>query len=330
MPETRDQHAGGLDGRGALLAACGLAASTWGFIEAGPRGWGDPAVLGAVVLAIVAFAAFVRRMLRSPAPLVPPALFANRTFTVVNLMTVLLYAAIGVTFFLVVFVLQVASGWSAIAAGIAMLPATVLMLVFSAPSGALAQRIGPRLQLATGPVVAATGLLLLGRIGPHTSWWRDVLPGASVFGLGLVIFVAPLTATVMASAGADHVSIASGVNNALARAASLAALAFVPVVSGLSSAVGAHAITHAFRVATVVAAAIAVAASPIALIGLSPRVRGLATARRVHCAIDGAPIQPDPARCPQRQLAPSPPSPPAPSPPPPAPPATRAMAANDE
>ena len=300
VPETRDEHASGrLDVTGALLAACGLAASTWAFIEAGPRGWGNVAVLGAIALAVLSFGAFVRRITRIAHPLVPPALFRNRTFSVVNVMTVLLYAPIGVTFFLVVYELEVASGWSALAAGISMLPATVLMLVLSAPSGALAQRIGPRPQLTTGPLVAAAGLLLLARISPHASWMTEVLPGAVVFGLGLVIFVAPLTATVMAAADADHVSIASGVNNAVARAASLAAIAFIPVVSGLTSAVGPHAVTHAFRMALVISAAVAVVASPVALIGLSPHVRGRRTARRVYCAVDGAPLQPDPARCPE-------------------------------
>ena len=110
------------------------------------------------------------------------------------------------------------------------------MLVGSAPSGALAQRIGPRLQLTVGPLLAAAGLLLLTRIGPDAEWFPDVFPGALVFGLGLVTFVAPLTATVMASADQRHVSVASGVNNAIARAASLTALAVIPAVAGLADA----------------------------------------------------------------------------------------------
>ena len=121
------------------------------------------------------------------------------------------------------------------------------MLVFSAGSGALAQRIGPRLQLTAGPLIVAAGLLLLARIGADATWASDVLPGAIVFGLGLVTFVAPLTATVMGSVSPDHVSIASGVNNAIARTASLAALAVIPVVSGLSAATDAAEVTQAFR-----------------------------------------------------------------------------------
>jgi hypothetical protein len=172
------------------------------------------------------------------------------------------------------------------------------MVLFSAKSGDLAQRIGPRLQLTAGPLIAACGLLLLARIGPDASWARDVLPGSLVFGVGLVTFVAPLTATVMGSVSPDHVSIASGVNNAVARTASLAALSVIPVVSGLSTASGATEVTDAFRFSLVLAAALAAAAAPVCFVGLSTRVHTRASARRTHCAIDGPPVQPDPDLCP--------------------------------
>jgi len=245
-----------------------------------------------LMVAAAAIAAFVRRMLRTDDPLVPPALFRDRTFTVVNLQTVLLYSSLGVSFFLVSYELQVATGWSAMKAGVALLPATVLMLVLSASSGALAQRIGPRLQLTVGPVLAAIGLLLLARIGTDASWTTDVLPGAVVFGLGLVTFVAPLSATVMAAADPDHVSVASGVNNAIARAASLSALAVIPVISGLSEATQATQVTHAFRLGLVITACVAAAAGPLAFVGLGVRAQAPCTARRVQCSLDGAPLQP--------------------------------------
>ncbi|MEP6624178.1 MAG: DHA2 family efflux MFS transporter permease subunit, partial [Acidimicrobiia bacterium] len=198
VPETREPHAArGLDFVGAILAVIGLAASTWTLTQAGPSGWSDPSIVASAILATAAGAAFVWRALHTPDPLVPPSLFRNRTFTVVNLATALLYGAIGVTFFLVTYELQVAAGWSALQSGLALMPATVLMLVLSAPSGALAQRIGPRLQLTVGPIMAGVGLLLLTRIGPSATWLTAVAPGAIVFGLGLVTFVAPLTATVM-------------------------------------------------------------------------------------------------------------------------------------
>jgi EmrB/QacA subfamily drug resistance transporter len=299
VPETRDPHAArGLDIAGAALAVVGLGASTWALTEAGPRGWFDSVVVVAGAASITALGAFVWRMLHAHDPLVPPALFRNRTFTVVNLETVLLYGALGVAFFLVAYQLQVAAGWSALEAGLALLPVTALMLVLSAASGSLAQRIGPRLQLTVGPLLAGAGLVLLARIGPEASWMVDVLPGAVTFGLGLVTFVAPLTATVMAAADPDHVSVASGVNNAIARAAALAALALIPVISGLSVASSAAEVTSSYRLALLMAATLAAAAAPLAFIGLSGRLRAQRTARPVHCAVDGAPLQPNRAAYP--------------------------------
>jgi MFS family permease len=165
------------------------------------------------------------------------------------------------------------------------------MMLLSARSGALGERIGPRRQLIVGPVVAGVGLLLLATIGDDPSWARDVLPGAVVFGLGLVTFVAPLTATVMSSAPSDHVSIASGVNNAVARTASLGAIALIPVVSGLSTATDAMAVTHAFRIALVVSAALAASAALTAFFGLRRTVTCDHSPRRVHCHLDGPPLQ---------------------------------------
>jgi MFS family permease len=299
VPETRDPHAArGLDVLGAGLAVVTLGAATWAFTEAGVRGWTDVAVIGAGVLAVLAGAAFVHRMLHAHDPLVPPSLFQSRDFTVANLATVVLYAAIGVSFFLVAYELQVAAGWSALAAGTALLPATVLMLLFSARSGELAQRIGPRLQLTVGPLVLAAGLLMLARIGPDASWLPDVLPGAMLVGLGLVTFVAPLSATVMGSVSPDHVSVASGVNNAIARTASLASLALIPVVSGLTSAVGAAEVTDAVRLSLFITAGIAAAAAPVSFVGLGPRIPSRRSARRRYCPVDGPPLQPDPSQCP--------------------------------
>ena len=298
VPETKDEHAtGSLDVRGAAYAVVGLAAGTWALTEAGPRGWDDSAVAAALVIAVLAMSTFVLHLRRAASPLVPPSLFRNHTFTVVNLATVFLYGSIGLTFFLVAYELQVAAGWTALQAGVALLPATVLMLLLSARSGALAQRIGPKVQLTLGPVITASGLLLLTRIGPSPHWVTDVLPGALVLGCGLVIFAAPLTATVMAAADPDHISVASGVNNAIARAASLAGLAVIPVVSGLTTATGAGEVTGAYRSALVIAATVAVLACPVMFVGLGGTVRSHRTARRVHCAVDGPPLQPDPRRC---------------------------------
>jgi MFS family permease len=241
--------------------------------------------------AVVGIGAFVRRVMEAHDPLVPPSLFRSRDFTVTNLSTFVVYAAIGVTFFLVTYELQVAAGWSAVRAGAALLPATGLMFLLSAQSGALAERIGPRAQLASGPLVIAAGLVMLGRIGPDVSWTAQVLPASLLFGLGLVTFVAPLTATVMGSVGPDHVSVASGVNNAVARTGSLAALCVIPVVAGMTGADGAAEVTLAFRRSLWVAAAVALTAAPVAFFGTRPHVRARRSARRLHCAVDGPPLQ---------------------------------------
>jgi EmrB/QacA subfamily drug resistance transporter len=304
VPETKDPRAHGhLDVSGAVYAVIGLSAATWALTEAGPRGWSDPAVLVALAVGIIALSAMVLRMHRAPNPLVPPSLFRSRTFTVVNIGTVFLYASIGLTFFLVAYELQVAAGWTALEAGIALLPTTILMLVLSARSGRLAQRIGPKLQLTIGPLIVAAGLLLLTRVGSDPDWVTDVLPGAIVLGCGLVTFVAPLTATVMAAADPDHVSTGSGVNNAIARAASLAGLAAIPVAAGLTTASGIDAVTDAYRTALTIAAAVVAVATPVMLFGLPGRIRSAHTHRRLHCAVDGPPLQPDPRRCPARTTA---------------------------
>jgi hypothetical protein len=153
------------------------------------------------------------------------------------------------------------------------------------------------LQLTLGPFLTSIGLLLLTRIGPDASWLADALPGATVFGLGLVTLVAPLTATVMGAVDPAEVSVASGVNNAVARTAGLAGLASIPVVSGLARAAGPAEVTDAFRVSLVIAAALAASAGPLAFFGLRRPTAG-SSPRRLHCAVDGPPLQPDPNRCP--------------------------------
>jgi hypothetical protein len=209
------------------------------------------------VLVLVAFVVFERR---SAHPLVPPGLFASRQFTVTNIVTFAIYAAFGGVFFLLVLHLQVVAGFSPLAAGTAMLPITLLLLVLSARSGALAARIGPRLPMAAGPLVAAAGLLLTLRIGPDAAYVTDVLPGVLVFGLGLAILVAPLTAAVLAAAPREHAGAASGVNNAVARTAGLLAVALLPPLAGLTGEVYRNpaAFADGYRTATLLAAGLLV------------------------------------------------------------------------
>ena len=295
FPESRDQHrVKGFDLSGTTLVCVGLIGTTWALNEAGQKGWGDIGVLIPVAVGLLALAAFPFVELRSPHPLVPPALFRSRTFSVLNITTFVLYGALGTVFFLVVYQLQVVAGWSALQAGLALLPGTILMLFGSAASGRLAQRLGPKLQLVVGPLLVALGMVLLSRIGAGATWWT-VLPGAIVFGLGLVTFVAPLTATVMASADPDHVNIASGVNNAVARTGSLAAVAAVPLAAGLAAAQTKLDISAAYRLGMLLVAGLAVLAAVIDLVGLPGALRPARTSRTVHCQLDGAPLQADPA-----------------------------------
>jgi MFS family permease len=163
-------------------------------------------------------------------------IFRDRTFSASNVMTFLVYGALGAISFFVVLQLQTVSGYGALAAGAAFVPMTLVMLLLASWGGRLGMRIGPRIPMTFGPVVMAVGVLLLLRIGPDVSYVVDVLPGVLVFGLGLALMVASLTATVLAAAPDEHAGIASGVNNAVARTGSLLAVAALPLAVGLRGA----------------------------------------------------------------------------------------------
>ena len=181
---------------------------------------------------------------------------ADRTFSASNVMTLLVYGALGAQGFFVTIQLQTVSGYGALAAGAAFVPTTIVMLLLASPGGRLGQRIGPRIPMTVGPIVIAVGVLLMLLIGPDVNYVRDVLPGAIVFGLGLSLMIAPLTATVLAAAPDEHAGIASGVNNAVARAGALLAVAALPVAVGLHGAEYADpvAFDDAFRMAMMICA----------------------------------------------------------------------------
>ena len=255
VPETRSDTQEHLDGRGAAAASVGLALVTYGLIERSvPAG-----VLGCVLLV-----AFVLIELRSPAPMLPLSVFKNRQFSGANATTLAVYAALSGAFFLLIIELQVVLHYSALEAGSALLPVTFLMLVLSARAGALAQRIGPRLPMTVGPLGVAAGLLLWTRVDAGSTYLGAVLPGAIVFGLGLSLTVAPLTATIMAAADERHLGTASGVNNAIARLAGLLAVALLPAAVGLDTAGAASALDTGVDKALVVAAGLAVLGGVIA------------------------------------------------------------------
>lgn len=268
VPESRDELAAGrFDVRGSVLAALALAGITYGLIEKGA-----PLPLIAGVVLGVAFVVTERH--RSPDALVPVAIFRNHVFTAVNVVTLIMYAAMGVVFFLLVIQLQVVSGFSPIVAGLAMLPTTILMMLLSARAGETARRFGPRWPMTIGILVAGAGFVLMSMIGPHASYPYLVLPAVTVFGLGLSAAVAPLTSTVLATAEERYAGTASGVNNAVARTGSLLAVAAVPPLVGLvgDAFQNPPVFDAGFRTAMLVSAAMMVVAAAITFVTIRTNV----------------------------------------------------------
>jgi EmrB/QacA subfamily drug resistance transporter len=229
VPETRAESEGRFDAVGAVLAALSLGGLTYWLIE-----WGTAYAPAALAVGLLAGTAFVVVEHRTAHPMMPLGMFASRDFSAANAMTLLVYAALGAVMFFLVIELQTVLGYTALEAGTATLPLTVIMLLLAARGGQLGARIGPRIPMTIGPVVMAVGVAWLSRVDDGTTYWTGVLPGMVLFGLGLALMVAPLTATVLSAAPGDRTGIASGVNNAVARAGSLLAVAALPVAVGLS------------------------------------------------------------------------------------------------
>ena len=254
---------------------------------------GPPAVVGrAAASGVLAGIAFVVVERRKQNAMLPPSIFSSRQFTAANLLTFVVYAALGGVFFLLVVCLQVVLGYSPLAAGAASLPVTVIMLALSARAGALAQRIGPRLPLTVGPLLIAAGMLLMLRIDGSSSYVGSILPAVIVFGLGLASTVAPVTATVLAAVDDEHAGLASGVNNAVARTAQLVAVAVLPLAIGLSDDKLADppAFTDAFHLAMVLAAGLTVIGSADRVDGDPQRRAGAGPRRRLGAARGPAPL----------------------------------------
>ena len=303
VPESRDESAvpGRFDLLGTALGALALAAVTYALIIAAEPGrWPVATACGAIGVALAAAFVYVERHRTNP--MLPVDVFASGQFVAVNVVTFVVYAALGGVFFLFTLQLQVVAGFSPLEAGTALLPVTVLMLLLSSRAGGVAQRIGPRWPMTVGAALAAGGVLLMSRVGPGASYLIDVLPAATLFGLGLSATVAPLTATVLATADQRHAGIASGVNNAVARAAQLLAVAGIPVLVGLSGAdylVPAR-FTDGFRIAMYVCAAGLAGGSLLSYLTIRDDALRQAPAgppvrrpqRVTHCAIDATPLEP--------------------------------------
>ena len=294
VPESRAPDTSGrLDSTGATLVTLGLIGLTYGLIEGPSSGWGRPLTLIALAGGVALLAAFLARERSASAPLLPLSMFASAEFSAANVVTFVVYGALGAALFLLPIQLEQVSRYTALEAGISLLPVTFIMLLLSARSGALAARIGPRLQMSVGPVVIGAGLLLFARIGPSGNYLTEVLPAVLVFGFGLAINVAPLTATVLAAAPAENAGMASAVNNDVARAAALIAVAVLPAAAGLTGTAYLHPdlFSAGFRTAVFIAAGLCVLAGALAALTIrNPRrAEHPAEPHNLHCGLDAPP-----------------------------------------
>ena len=296
VPESRDPSATGrIDVLGGTLVTLGLVALTYGLIE-GPGGhWFSSGVLAALIAGVVLLGAFAGQELRSKDPMLPLSLFASTQFTATNVITFVVYGGIGGALFLLPIQLQQVSGYTALEAGISLLPVTAITLVLSRRSGALAARIGPRLQMSVGPVLVGFGLALFARITESGDYLTEVLPAVLVFGFGLAVTVAPLTSTVLDAVPAEHAGIASAVNNDVARAAALIAVALLPAAGGITGDAYLHkdVFSAGFHTASLISGALCVAGGVLAVFTIRNPARAAGAGQRavapVHCALDAPP-----------------------------------------
>jgi EmrB/QacA subfamily drug resistance transporter len=282
VPESVDPEADKhIDVKGAVLVVIGLATITYALIEGSSPGTNPAVTALTAVIGVAALAGFVVVERSSPHPMLPLDIFSSRVFVAANLVTVAVYGALGGTFFLLAVDLQEVLRYSPLSAGAALIPITVMMLFLSARAGHLAQRIGPRLPMTVGPLIVAVALIMMRRIGPGQSYWSGVLPEIAIFGLGLALTVAPLTATVLAAVPERHAGVASGTNNAVARASSLLTVAVLPALAGITGDSYRHpaAFSAGFHRACLITAALCVIGAAIAWEGIG----------------DAKPAQPPPA-----------------------------------
>ena len=279
VPGTRTSESlrSQVDVLGGLLAVGGLAFVVGPLIEIAKLGAWLTFVLVAIGLVLLALLVLVERRrertLRPP-PMVSLTLFRIRTFSVANVVTFVVYGALGSAFFLVTIALQQGMGYTAVAAGLAGIPVTVMLALFSSKVGGLLPRLGARTLLAVGPLIMAVGMVMLGMMRPGQSYWVGVLPGFMTFAAGLVLVVAPVTATALADVSANESGTASGVNNAVARIGSLIAIILLPLIGGLaaSQAQGLQTgvdILDGYRTSMFAAAAICVFGAGLATVGFN-------------------------------------------------------------
>lgn len=274
-PESRDPQASHrIDWAAVLLAPVALAGITWA-LTAWPDSGASPTTLGALAIGLLAGMAFVLVELRTTHPMVPPRLFGSRDFSVINAVTLFVYAALsGVMLFLAIF-LQISAGWTPLEAGAATVPVSVLMFFLASRFGALATKLGPRPLLVGGSAVLAVAFGWLALAPDDPSYLGQILPGVVVMGFGLSILVAPLTGAVLAAVPDAQSGLASGINNAVSRTAGLIAVAVLPLLTGLSGTAyrDAVAVGHSYRAAMWWCAALVLAGGVLAAVGLAGKAR---------------------------------------------------------
>lgn len=230
VPESRGSEVNQIDWLGAFFATTGLASVVTGFLESARLGWSNPLVSAGLLGGFLLLAVFLIVEARAPSPMVPLGLFRSRSFFGANLFTFFLYATIGIFFFLFPMDLIQLQGYSATAAGSAMLPMILLMFLLSRWSGGLVKRYGGRIPLIVGPLIVAAGFLLFAAAHTPASYWKSYFPASLVFGFGMAVTVAPLTTVVMNAVDQRHAGTASGINNAVARVAGVLAIAVFGIV----------------------------------------------------------------------------------------------------
>ncbi len=302
VPETRDPtRVGHLDLAGAALATLAIGGVCFALTEASG---GLTPVIAASAVGLAAAAAFVAVERRAANPMLPLELFRSRQFASANVLALVAYAALGGVIFLFVAFLQITLGYSAVQAGAATLPITLLLLTLSSPSGAIAQRIGPRIPLTVGAMATGAGLLLMAQLHPGDRYLTGVLPALIVFGVGLGTLITPITATVLASVDSRHSGIASAVNNALSRLGQMIAVAALPLAAGLSGSAFEDPARMAagFPVAMTVAAGASFAAALLAWTTISNDalsqsgtdtghvLKELPPSLKRHCPVAGTPL----------------------------------------
>jgi EmrB/QacA subfamily drug resistance transporter len=272
-----------VDWLGAALTFFGLAGPVLALIRQPAVGWSSPEVWGPGLGGLALLGVFLVHEQRTAEPMLPLGLFRRRNFAVSNLQTLAMYGGLGATFFFLVLFLQEVVGYSALQAGFALMPSTIVMFTLSKYAGRLADRFGPRLFMGLGPLIAAVGLALMLRLDASVDYFSDLLPALLIFSIGLACTVAPLTATVLSDADASDAGIASGVNNAIARVAGLLAIAAVGAIVSVQFSSALDQSVHEDRLSPSARAAVVQARSQT-LASVDPARTGPRVARAVQSA----------------------------------------------